>query len=50
MKIGDMPPPLPGRDSNPRIRDDQATNEIFSNSDKMHRATSDDACTQAWFD
>ena len=50
MRIGDMPPPLPGRVSNPRIRDDQALNELFSNSDKMHRATSDDAWTQAWFD
>ena len=36
--------------SNPRIRDDQALNEIFSNSDKMHRDTSNDAYTQAWFD
>ena len=49
-KIGDMPPLLPGRDSNPRIRDDQALKELFSNSDKMHCATSDDAWTQAWFD
>ena len=50
MKIGDVPPPLPRRVSNPRIRDDQTLNELFSNSDKMHRATSDDAYTQAWFD
>ena len=50
MKIGDMPPPLPRRVSSPRIRDDQALNEFFSISDKMHRATSDDAHTQARFD
>ena len=49
-KIGDMPRPLPRRVSNPRVRDDQALNGFFSNSDKMHRATSDDVCTQAWFD
>ena len=29
MKIGDMPPPLPGRVSNPRIRDDQALNAFL---------------------
>ena len=50
MKTCDMPPPLPRRVSNPRIRDDQAFYEFFSNSDKMHRATSDDAYTQARFD
>ena len=50
MKIGDTPPPLPRRVSNPRIRDDQALHEFFSNSDKMYRATSDDAYTQGWFD
>ena len=27
-KIGDMPPPLPGRVSEPRIRDGQALNEF----------------------
>ena len=48
--IGGMPPLLPRRVSNPSIRDDQALNVIFSNSDKKHRATSDDASTQAWFD
>ena len=31
-----------------RIRDDQGLNEFCSNSDKMHRATSDDVHTQAW--
>ena len=50
MKIGDTPPPLPRRVSKPRIRDDQALNEFFPNSDKMHRATSDNVYTQAWFD
>ena len=50
MKIGDTTPPLPRRVSNPRIRDNQALNEILSNSNKMHRATSKDAYTQAWFD
>ena len=50
MKRGDMPPPVPKRVANPRIRDDQAVHEFCSNSDKMHRATSDDAFTQAWFD
>ena len=50
MKKGDMRPPLPKRVSNPRIRDDQALHEFFSNSDKMHHASSDDAYTQAWFE
>ena len=48
MKQGDMPPPVPERVANPRIRDDRAAQEFQSNSDKMHRATSDDAFTQAW--
>ena len=38
---------LPGRVSNPRIRDDQELNEFCSNSDKMHRATSDDVHTKS---
>ena len=50
MKIGDMLLLLPGRVSNLRIRDDQALNEFCSNSDKIHRAASDDVHTQAWFD
>ena len=50
MKRGDMPPPVPKRVVNPRIRDDQALHEFYSNSDKRHRATSDDASTHAWFD
>ena len=48
MKQGDMPPPVPERVANPRIRDDRAVQEFQRNSDKMHRATSDDAFTQAW--
>ena len=45
MKRGDLPPPLPKRVANPKIREDQALHEFYSNSDNMHRATSD-----AWFD
>ena len=50
MKRGDMPPTLPKRVANPRVRDDQALNGFFSNSNKMHRATSDDAFSQTCFD
>ena len=50
MKKGDIPPPVLERVASPRIREDQALQEFISNSDKMHRATSDDAFTQAWFD
>ena len=50
MKKGDMPPPFPRRVSNPKIRDDQALHEFFSNSDKMYRASSGDTYTQALFD
>ena len=49
MKIGDMLLPLLRRVPNPRIRDDRALHFLM-NSDKMHRASSDDAYTQAWFD
>ena len=49
MKRGDMPPPLPQRDANPRIREDQALQECFSNSDKTHPANPADEFTQAWF-
>ena len=48
MKRGDPPPPLPKRVANPRIGEDQALHEFYSNSDNMHHATSDDAFTQAW--
>ena len=50
IKKGDTPPQLPRRVSNLRVRDDQALNGFFSNPDKMHRATSNDPYTQAWFD
>ena len=50
MKRGDMPLSLPRRVPNPRIRDDRALHAFFSNSDKMHRATPDDAYTKARFD
>ena len=49
MKRSEMPPPLPNRVPNPRSRDDRALHTCFSYSDNMHRATSDDAYTQAWF-
>ena len=39
-KKGEMPPPLPGRIDNPRIREDPALLEYYSISDKIHRATS----------
>ena len=45
-----MPPPAPEGVANPRIREDQALQELHSNSDTMHRATSDGAFTQACFD
>ena len=43
MKRREMPSPVPRRVPNPRIRDDRASHEFSSNSDKMHRATPDDA-------
>ena len=50
MKKGGMPPPVPERVANPRIREDQAFQEFHSNSDRTYSATSDDDFTQAWFD
>ena len=50
MKKGEIPPPVPERVANPRIREDQAFQEFHSNSDRMHSATFDDDFTQAWFD
>ena len=50
MTQGDMPPPVPERVANPRIREDRAAHDFRQNSGKMHRATSDDAHTKAWFD
>ena len=45
----DMPPPLTRRTNNPRIRDLPALTEFYLNTDKIHHATSEDACAQAWF-
>ena len=45
-----MPPPVPKRVLTPRIRDNRASHKLYSNFHKMHRATSGDAYTQAWFD
>ena len=47
---GDMPSPLPERVTNPRIREDRVVQDFQSNSEKMHRATYEDAYTRAWFD
>ena len=49
-KRGDMPPPVPKRVNNPRIREDQAKLEFYSNSDRIHRATPEDEVAQTWFD
>ena len=46
----DMPPPAPERVANPRIREDRAVQDFQCNSEKMHRATYEDAYTKAWFD
>ena len=45
MKRDEMLPPLPQRVANARTREDRAVHESHSNSDKMHRATSDDEFT-----
>ena len=45
-----MPPPVPERVANPRIREDRAIQEFRQNSEQMHRATTEDAYTKAWFD
>ena len=50
MKRGDMLPPVPKRVYNPRIREDQALLEFHSNWDRIHRSTSEDAYSQAWFE
>ena len=41
---------MPQRVAHPRIREDQALQEFHSKSGEMHRATSDDDFSQAWFD
>ena len=50
MRPGDMLPPVPERVANPRIREDRAVQDFRQNSEKLHRATSEDAYTKAWFD
>ena len=45
-----MPPPVPERVANPRIREHRAVQNFRQNSETMHRATSEDAYTKAWFD
>ena len=50
MRRGVMPPPVPQRVANPRIREDRAVQDFRQNSEKMHRATHGDAYTRAWFD
>ena len=45
MRQGDMPSLVPERVANPRIREDLATQKFQSNSDRMHRADSDDTPT-----
>ena len=50
MRQGDMPPPAPERVANPRIREDRSVQDFQRNSEKMNRATHEDAYTRAWFD
>ena len=50
MRQGDVPPPVPERVANPRVREDQAVQDFRQNSEKMHCATSENANTRAWFD
>ena len=45
-----MPPRVPERVPDPRIREDRAVQDFHKNSDKMHRATHEDAYAKAWFD
>ena len=50
MRQSDMPPPVPERVANQKIREDRAVQDLQCNSEKMHRATHEDAHTEAWFD
>ena len=50
MRKSDMSPPAPERVANPRTREDRALQEFRQNSEKMHRATYEDAYTKAWLD
>ena len=43
MQKGDVPPTLPKRMDNTRMREDQALLEFYSKSDKIHRVTFQDA-------
>ena len=45
-----MSPPVPERVANPRVREDRAVQDFRQNSEKVHRAISEDAYTKAWFD
>ena len=45
MRKGDMPPMVPERVANPKIREDRAVQDFRPNSEKFNRATSEDACT-----
>ena len=50
MRQGDVFPPVPERVDNPRIREDRTVQDVRQNSEKMLRATAEDAYTEAWFD
>ena len=50
MRQGDMPPPVPERVTNPRIREDRAVQDFQMNSEKMHRATYETPTRDPWFD
>ena len=43
MTQSDMPPPVPERVANPRIREDRVVQDFQWNSEKMHRATCEEA-------
>ena len=47
MRQGDMPPPVPERVANPRIREDRAVQTSDRTWKRCTRATSGDACTKA---
>ena len=50
MRQDDVLPPVPERVVHPIIREERAVQDFQRNSDKMHRATYEDACTRARFD
>ena len=50
MNRGDMPSPLPKRMARSENSRRSSVTRILFEKDKKHRATSDDAFTQAWFD